>query len=252
MDRDKLKLYDGPEANLIANGWFFLGKDNESFSKNINPLFVSFHINNIFDLSQNTIDYLKQHEPIGCRDGKTCKVLCEKGIKAYFSGCLTTTLDIDYKVNESQRTDNIIFCDYEFGKYPYIDDYLFSLKNYNFNNIEHTTHIFTKESTHEQGFNEAKKLLEKYSKAKLVITTRIHCALPCLAMGTPVILVSPYYDDRRYDDIYELLNTIGNNKYGDFSFKIQFDKKGNVVNSNNYLKYANEIKSTVQNALNIH
>lgn len=32
-------------------------------------------------------------------------------------------------------------------------------------------------------------LLDIYARAKLVITKRIHCALPCLALGTPVILL---------------------------------------------------------------
>ncbi|WP_264821067.1 polysaccharide pyruvyl transferase family protein [Acinetobacter schindleri] len=35
-------------------------------------------------------------------------------------------------------------------------------------------------------------MLEKYSTAKLVITSRIHCALPCLAMGTPVIYINGF------------------------------------------------------------
>lgn len=36
-------------------------------------------------------------------------------------------------------------------------------------------------------FEEAKRLVNGYAKAKLVITSRIHCALPSLGMGTPVI-----------------------------------------------------------------
>lgn len=34
---------------------------------------------------------------------------------------------------------------------------------------------------------EAKRLVEKYAKARLVVTSRIHCALPCLGLETPVI-----------------------------------------------------------------
>ena len=37
------------------------------------------------------------------------------GIDAYFSSCLTTTLDIDYSVNDFERTNEIIFIDYNFG-----------------------------------------------------------------------------------------------------------------------------------------
>ena len=41
-------------------------------------------------------------------------------------------------------------------------------------------------------FTEAYRLVEMYASAKLVIThvQRIHCALPCVAMGTPVIFIN--------------------------------------------------------------
>jgi hypothetical protein len=39
----------------------------------------------------------KKYEPIGCRDEKTVVKLKALGVKAYFSGCLTTTISF-YKV----------------------------------------------------------------------------------------------------------------------------------------------------------
>ena len=36
----------------------------------------------------------------------------------------------------------------------------------------------------------ARSLIRKYAKAKLVVTSRIHCALPCLGIETPVIFVT--------------------------------------------------------------
>ena len=39
-------------------------------------------------------------------------------------------------------------------------------------------------------FTAAYQLMETYASAKLVITQRIHCALPCVAMGTPVIFIN--------------------------------------------------------------
>lgn len=41
----------------------------------------------------------------------------------------------------------------------------------------------------EKLLKEAERLITLYSKAKLVITSRIHCALPCLGLETPVIYV---------------------------------------------------------------
>ena len=249
VGRDTLGLYNGKPINLIANGWFILNKDNEVFSKNINPIFVAFHISNPDYLNIKTINYLKKYQPIGCRDYNTCRELSKRGVKSYFSGCLTTTLDIDYKVPDNQRTGDIIFCDYKFGDYKEADNFLKFLKNYNFNKIKFITHSFTKNSTQEQRFNTAKEYLNLYAKAGLVVTTRIHCALPCLALGTPVILVNRHYDHGRFDGLYELLNTVGTNKEGKFNINVKFDSKGKVVNSNAYLKYANALKEKVKNEI---
>lgn len=247
IDRDTFKNYDGTKVKMIMNGWYLLNKNNERCSAKIDPIFVSIHINNDEnDITQNTIDYLKQHQPIGCRDFYTQKALHKRGVNSYFSGCLTTTLDQTYKVDDSERTDDIIFCDYKLGQYKEADDYLRKLKNYNFDKVIYTHHSFSKNSTHEERFKAADELLKKYAKAKLVVTTRIHCALPCLALGTPVILVNSHYDGKRFDGLYNLLNTIGKNKKGKFQARVNLDKNGKVFNSRNYLKYADKLKSTVK------
>jgi len=249
IDRDSLKYYNEENVTMIMNGWYFLNENNDYFSDNINPIFVSFHISNTNDINNSTVEYLKKHEPIGCRDKNTRKLLNKYGIRAYFSGCLTTTLDIDYKVDNSEREDNIIFCDYKFGDYGPADEILKSMKNYNFNKTEFTTHSYTLNSSHEQRFELSIKLLKKYAKAKLVITSRIHCALPCLAMGTPVILINKKYDKKRYSGIYKLLNTIGINEKGKFSKNIKFDDNGNVINSNYYLKFSNKLKQRIRDEI---
>lgn len=41
--------------------------------------------------------------------------------------------------------------------------------------------------TEEARLQEAERLVKKYAKARLVVTSRIHCALPCLGLETPVI-----------------------------------------------------------------
>ncbi|MGV0033849.1 MAG: polysaccharide pyruvyl transferase family protein [Candidatus Azotimanducaceae bacterium WSBS_2022_MAG_OTU7] len=43
----------------------------------------------------------------------------------------------------------------------------------------------------------AGELLERYrTQAKLVITSKLHCALPCIAMGIPVIFFADKRDER--------------------------------------------------------
>ena len=183
--------------------------------------------------------------PIGCRDTNTRNELIKYGIKAFFSSCLTTTLDIDYSAYKTERTDDIIFADFKFGDYFPADNYILSLEAYNFNNIINITHNFNKTITHIERFKLAKKLIDKYARAKLVITTRLHAYLPCLALNTPVILVNKKFDIR-FSGLYKFLNTIGKNEKNIFEIKVNVDNQGFIYNSKAYLNYANKLKEALK------
>jgi hypothetical protein len=78
IDRDKLNAYKGEKAALIMNGWFMEKPKNWPPSEQIDPLFISFHLNPTAKkgmLNKNGISYLKRNEPIGCRDHYTRKLL---------------------------------------------------------------------------------------------------------------------------------------------------------------------------------
>jgi exopolysaccharide biosynthesis predicted pyruvyltransferase EpsI len=58
---------------------------------------------------------------------------------------------------------------------------------------------------------EAKKILKRYQDAKYVITSRLHCALPCLAFGIPVLFLLPKMEkDVRFDSTFLTLLGKGN------------------------------------------
>ena len=59
-------------------------------------------------------------------------------------------------------------------------------------NAEYSSHMLPVSSTwnHDELLDAAKHLLHKYARAKLVVTSRIHCALPCLGLDTPVVFVT--------------------------------------------------------------
>jgi hypothetical protein len=56
---------------------------------------------------------------------------------------------------------------------------------------DYVTHAVTvkKDEDNESLLSKAEELLYKYVKAELVVTTRIHCALPCLGINAPVIFI---------------------------------------------------------------
>lgn len=278
INREKLAEYQGDDIQLIMNGWFTHNTTNWVPAKKIHPLLVSFHINNTAApnmLSMKGINFLKQNQPVGCRDHFTVEQLKAKGIDAYFSGCMTLTLD-SYKVDDSERGDDIYIVDPLYG-FPNkqrifydVRSVLRSVRNGEIFNMhvkdQFMQQIFTEEFlakahyveqelpartyTEEQKFAMAEDLLHKYARAKLVITSRIHCALPCLALGTPVIYINgfdSFVDSCRLDGLANLFNRIDierktkkvTNNFG-LNGKIGLDFS--IQNTNAHVPYAEAMK----------
>ena len=256
IEREALKEYDGDVCKVIMNGWYMHHPEHWPPSPQIKPLFVAFHINSSVKdrfLKDDSLKYLKEHEPIGCRDMKTMNLLKENGVDAYFSGCMTLTLGEKYK--SISKNGKIYFVDpyikvernikallsiiwnliINFKKVKtisnkYNDDKITLrklirissfIKTYSQKfdiedllNAEYRVHdtpnLKKKYSTDEKAFNYAQDLIKSYSQEKYVVTSRIHCALPCLGMETPVIYISGENLDEahtcRLDGLIQLFN----------------------------------------------
>jgi len=237
--RENLHEYSGPEMKVILNGHFMRYPANWPPSPGINPLFISFHINPRRAeglLAEKGRAYLRDHGPIGCRDLSTLQLLEGKGIPGYFSSCLTLTLGSRYR---HRSDENIFFVDVLF-KYPTWQGMFKSLNSLKkalqsraifrlgkrdklienllgreiVQSAEAITHEYSADAypTEDSRFDLANRTLKRYETARLVVTSRIHCALPCLAMGTPVVFVNGgfrQHQAQRFTGISELLNTVG-------------------------------------------
>ena len=124
-------LYFNKHLKLIMNSWNIIHEGSKYISENIEPIYISYNLFSQNNIPSNYIENIKKYQPIGCRDLRTKHNFRKNNIDSYFSSCLTTTLDIDYAAPEQERTEEIIFIDYEFGDYPEADEYLLSLKSYN-------------------------------------------------------------------------------------------------------------------------
>lgn len=66
--------------------------------------------------------------------------------------------------------------------------------------------------TYSERLDYAEELINKYARAELVITSRIHCGLPCLGLETPVIYTinaqSEKMSSDRFGGLIELFNVI--------------------------------------------
>ena len=214
-DREKLNLIEIP-TKLLCNGWFMENGANWPPNLKVNPLFLSFHISTKSQkelTSPSSIAYFKKHQPIGCRDTHTLTLLQKHNVTSFLSGCLTLTLPR----YTGKRGDNILFVDVMRTNYTssYRKAIVSRMIPERFKEkIEFITH-FSKEmksQTSHERMNEAKLLLDRYKKAKLVFTSLIHCALPCVAMGTPVVFVDAGFNNNvakrdRFGGVTDLFTT---------------------------------------------
>lgn len=272
IERERLNLYKGETTKIIMNGWFMHHPENWPPSELIDPLFVAFHINLLAKdklISDKSISYLKRHEPIGCRDKYTLNLLIDKGVNAYYSGCMTLTLG--QKFHSEKKTKDVYFVDSTIRKnfsvsevFHIVLTYLkhcsiinkIYVNNKNFEgsvytnsqglkklfcNVKKRINVVRFYRTHSPYFKEeilenakfvrqqsssylykyhsnedllacAEHLVKNYAQASLVVTSRIHCALPCLGLGTPVLYVYEQKQSQasicRMDGIIDLFNTI--------------------------------------------
>ena len=187
VERDSLKTSEG-KGKIIAffNAWWGSSTQYTSWPPpgNIHPIMLSIHLQGSMQRWWvDNLDYLKGRGPIGCRDLDTLNFLRDHGADVYFSGCLT--LMINNPNVDRKRTDNIYLVDVK----PEFLSLLPSDVRGKAINVTHKR-IMTKEFNNVARFSAAYQLIEMYASAKLVITQRIHCALPCVAMGTPVIFIN--------------------------------------------------------------
>lgn len=202
IDREHLDDFKTEETvAVILNGWFLHNKFNWPPSPNLYPCCISMHFtpNDYMSIGYDYLEgvgreYLKNYQPIGCRDQSTLEILHKKGIEAYLSGCVTLTLG----QREVNRSNERYICMVDISEEAQNKIDLVAKKE----------GIYTKKVTHwvdyknqpigwRERIKQVEKLLDLYQSAYCVVTKRLHCALPCLAMGTPVLLLL----DREKDDM---------------------------------------------------
>ncbi|WP_438436190.1 polysaccharide pyruvyl transferase family protein [Klebsiella pneumoniae] len=263
ITREGMHLYNKDTVKMIMNAWYMANPENFPPSSKIDPLYVSLHLNSsIIDkiFRPEVVEHFKKHQPIGCRDNHTRDLLIAKGVDAYYSGCMTLTLGHTYKRNNIGN--EVLFVDVmydsltvkELVKQPlrlgkrilngrikelalrrnllkkYFDDDVLDNATY-FNQMVPYINA-------DEGFRMADEYLKRLSSASFVVTSRIHTALPCLAMGTPVIFVNGGFktkvDKCRFDGLFDFFNRIDIDNEGNSSINFSFE--GNKIGMNSVLK----------------
>lgn len=162
-------------------------------NENIRPLFVSFHVNRAELLTSAAVDYLKQHGPIGCRDWATTYLLLAAGIDAFFSGCLTTTIDTVFPETGPIQTDKERRLWVDAKNTPK------GVECFKQGQEEVRTRSFSR------NMSDALAALDWYRKDYNVITTsRLHSCLPSRAIGLDVDFRAKNPADIRFEGLIGL------------------------------------------------
>ena len=110
VQRDGNVYQSLPEVTwAVMFGWYlhptYSGGYNLPFNEALRPILVSFHLNKPDALTPEAIEYLRRYGPIGCRDWQTVALLSAAGVPAFFSGCITTTVDTVFaRTGPDERT----------------------------------------------------------------------------------------------------------------------------------------------------
>lgn len=209
--RDHLYRQTKPVA-LVGNSWYFVTSPWSSLEATlrggrmfpppecVTPLYIGISISRRAEkymLSPEGIAHLKKYSPIGCRDSHTLEMLKTRGVEAYYTGCPTMTLQNKY----SERTDDIYIVDTDRRQRPggllrrltsnpvKGEDFTPLIPESIRRHATTLTHLVDFGDDQEKRYAYVDNLIRAYSTARLVITTRLHVALPCAALGTPCILL---------------------------------------------------------------
>ena len=251
---------DDTDVRTIMNAWYLNCPEAWPPSRNIDPLLISMHFSS-HDftkkavLSDKSRKYFKEYGPVGCRDIYTRDFLNENGIDAFYTGCLTLTLDSAGKHNPKDDDNEYVLINSDYSKqllsylkdktdkkiYVINQDYAPSFKKAFPGQIPKSLYNHTSYYDYREKLFLAENMLRLYENASCVITDRLHCAMPTLALKTPVLLFDTRQKQERFDGMRNLLN-VSNMKEYECNYRI-FDVNDPPENPDDYLEVRKDLIS---------
>lgn len=190
IERHTLRDYDGEDLILPMNGWFGTGRGGEIFplSARIHPVWFGYH-----NISKDDARFLPTDVPLGCRDEKTYDLLRRYTDRAFLSGCLTILFPTRTEAPENGKVFIVDVAEKIVASVParLRDEAVF---------LSHEVQFRTDADAIDE-IRRIEDLSREYirryrDEASLVITSRLHCAMVCIALGVPVIVMRDSFDER--------------------------------------------------------
>lgn len=205
IDREAMDVFCPQSKDYVAvilNGWYMHDKYSWPPSAYLVPLCLSMHFTRYDHLGIGEkyleglgAEYLRRHGSVGCRDDATLQLMQQKDIDAWFSGCLTLTLPA--RAKSTPKQPYLCICDLTEEQTARAEE-LAERAGLSVVKTTHTVDYFKQQKNWTQRQEAVEAVLDTYQNAVCVITSRLHCALPCLAMQVPVLLL---YDEEHSDTL---------------------------------------------------
>ncbi|MQA81446.1 MAG: hypothetical protein GEV10_23690 [Streptosporangiales bacterium] len=201
LDRDASTFEAFPEGTwLLAFGWYmhplFGLRHDFPMHPNLRPIFVSFHCSKRQMLNEQAVEYLRRYAPVGCRDWTTVDLLLSLGVPAFFSGCLTTTVDTVFPPDPGPAEPATVYVDVPADQVP--------------EGAPTARHSYgaVKQNDFVTNMRDAVTLLERYRQNfTSVVTPRLHCYLPSRSLGLGVDFRPSNRADIRFNGLIDIDET---------------------------------------------
>jgi hypothetical protein len=139
---------------------------------------------------------------VSSRDFHTRDFLTERGFNAPFVGCVSSLISkIDLSFLPRQKNNEILFVDVN----PQIQSHFLKGRDHYKETLNLTNHINPILGENEK-VDKVDLLISSINSSALIVTSRLHVALPAMALGKPTVLISD--DDPRYGGLSDFLNIV--------------------------------------------
>lgn len=194
VQRDAMPYQQLPDPTwVLAFGWFmhptFDAGFGFPFPEQVRPIFVSFHLNKPDMLDDEAIAYLRDHAPVGCRDWQTVVALRQVGVPAFFSGCMTTTVDTVFLPGDPGLRTRVGHVDHPGeGEGEVIEQTITDLRRRSF----------------ADNLAMARDWVGDYNTVyRKLFTSRLHCNLPARSVGAEVVFEPKNRSDVRFGGLID-------------------------------------------------
>jgi len=187
LNRDNMTEYVGDEVNFVSTAAFPHGQKPPPLDR-FKPFFWGMCLGDEeFLRDRDWLDYFEACGPFGGRDTASADALHSTGVASYWAGCITLFLGRKFEQVNPESRRGVVFVDVTKEEE---ERFVPSHISKEARRISNFVPVSIRDNQLAR-FAYLAKTVDILRKAKLVVTRRLHVALPCVGLGTPVIALPP-------------------------------------------------------------